>query len=65
MSLYVLIVIDPEASHGTAEWYFESHSHYIRAKKLAEENHIFVKERKDYVTDFEEFRDWVRERAKA
>ncbi|HRO59374.1 MAG TPA: hypothetical protein PKZ27_03000 [Rhodocyclaceae bacterium] len=64
MSLYVLTTIDPQASRGTADWYFESHAHFIRAKKAAEDNHIYIHDRKDFVTDFDEFREWLRERAK-
>lgn len=64
MSLYVLTVIDPQANAGLADWYFDDHSHFLRAERLARQNHIYVNSRKEFIVDLDEFQGWLRERAK-
>lgn len=64
MSLYVLVVTDPAAPRGLATWYFDSHAQFLRAEKLARESHIFVSTQREFISDNDEFRTWVRERAR-
>lgn len=61
MSLHVLTIIDRSASRGTADWYFDDHAHFLRARKLAQELGIFITDRTDFITDLDEFRAWVDE----
>ena len=64
MSLHVLTIIDRSASRGTADWYFDDHAHFLRARKLAQELGIFITDRADFITDLDEFEGWVRENFK-
>ena len=64
MSLHVLVIIDRTASRGTAEWYFDDHAHFLRARKLAQDLRIFITDRTDFVADLDEFRSWVNENLK-
>ena len=64
MSLYCLVVVDPRASNGLAVWYFDSHAQFLRATSEAKLNNIFVSERHEFITDLDEFRSWLRQRAR-
>lgn len=64
MTLYCLTTVDPKASRGLATWFFDSHAQFVAAKRLAELNNIFVSEQKEFISDANEFRDWLSERAR-
>lgn len=64
MQLYVLTVIDPQASRGTASWYFDSHAQFITAERLAKQNNIFIATSKEFISDANEFRDWLSQMAR-
>lgn len=64
MSLHVLVIIDRNAPHSVAEWYFDSHAHFLRARKRAQELGIFITDRTDFICDLDEFEGWVRENFK-
>ena len=64
MSLHVLVIIDRTASRGTADWYFDDHAHFLRARKLAQELGVFITDRTDFITDLNEFRAWIDENYK-
>lgn len=64
MTLFVLTTTDPRASRGLATWYFDSHAQFLRAKREAEKNNIFVSEQKEFICDAREFQDWLSERAR-
>ncbi|NLA66720.1 MAG: hypothetical protein GX856_00455 [Gammaproteobacteria bacterium] len=60
MTLHILVVIDPEAPRGTAEWYFDNHAHFLRARRSAQEVGIFITDRTDFITDIHEFNAWLK-----
>lgn len=64
MSLHVLTIIDRSASRGTADWYFDDHAHFLRARKLAQELGIFITDRTEFIADLGDFRSWVNENLK-
>lgn len=64
MSLYVLTTIDPRAPRGLADWYFDSHAQFLRAVSEAKRNNVYVHEQREFITDMDEFRSWLRDRAK-
>lgn len=59
MTIYALTVTDPSASRGLATWYFDSHAQFLAAKRLAEQERIFVSEQREFICDANEFRDWL------
>lgn len=65
MSLHVLTIIDRRASRGTADWYFEDHAHFLRARKLAQEHGVFITDRTEFISDLDEFRTWIKETARS
>jgi hypothetical protein len=64
MVLYVLTTLDPQASRGTADWYFDNHAYFLRALSAAKFNNIFIIERTEYLTELDAFNEWMHARAK-
>lgn len=59
MTLHVLVVIDSAASRGIAEWFFDRHPHFLRARKWAQDAGVFITDRTEYVSDLNEFGAWL------
>jgi hypothetical protein len=56
--LFTVTVRRPGESEMT--WLFDDVDAARRAKKLAEDTGIYVSGGAEYITDFDEFADWVR-----
>lgn len=64
MSLHVLTIIDRMAPRGTTDWYFDNHALFLRARKAAQDLHLFVADRTYFVSDLDEFTAGLRDNYK-
>jgi hypothetical protein len=60
MPLWVVKVWNHEMK-TCVDWYFEEHTHYIRAEKAAKDADVFVDSHEDFVSDIDEFKSWLAE----
>ena len=62
MNVFVLKVVDPEDDTAVVTWLFDNGAELEKAQQCAVENNIFVSTTGDYISDFQEFCNWMQEK---